>query len=165
MVSDSAELKLLEQLAAWKGDYPLDSTSATLFNQFLYDLAYGALHDELGDSFFDTLLSTRVIDAALPRLAANADSPWWNNRSSGTAQTRADVVKAAWNASLAHLKGTLGTDSTQWQWGKAHTLTHGHPLGMQKPLDRIFNIGPFEAPGSHEVPNNLTAKSARHPGL
>lgn len=158
VVSDRAELKLVEQLAAWKGDYPLDSTSATLFNQFLYDLAYGALHDELGDSFFDTLLSTRVIDAALPRLAANADSPWWNNRSNGTSQTRAEVVKAAWNASLAHLKSTLGADTTQWQWGTAHTLTHGHPLGMQKPLDRIFNVGPFEAPGSHEVPNNLSAK-------
>ncbi|MBH1969486.1 MAG: penicillin acylase family protein, partial [Pseudomonadales bacterium] len=34
VVSSPAELKLVEQLAQWKGDYPLDSTSATLFNQF-----------------------------------------------------------------------------------------------------------------------------------
>jgi penicillin amidase len=33
------EKELVEQLAAWRGDYPLDSTSATLFNQFLYELA------------------------------------------------------------------------------------------------------------------------------
>ncbi|MBZ9784742.1 penicillin acylase family protein [Pseudomonas sp. REP124] len=158
VVSDPAELKLVEQLAIWKGDYPLDSVNGTVFNQFLFNLADSAMHDELGDQFFETLLSTRVIDAALPRLAANPDSPWWDNRNTLGKETRADTVKAAWQASIAHLKTTLGTDFTQWQWGQAHTLTHGHPLGQQKPLDRLFNVGPFAAPGSHEVPNNLSAK-------
>jgi len=158
VVSDPAELKLVEQLAQWSGDYPLDSISATLFNQFLFNLADAALRDELGNDFFETLLPTRVIDAALPRLAASADSPWWDNRNTPGKETRADTVKVAWQASMAHLKATLGADSAQWQWGKAHTLTHGHPLGMQKPLDQIFNVGPFAAPGTHEVPNNLSAK-------
>jgi penicillin amidase len=158
VLSDPAELKLVEQLAQWQGDYPLDSTSATLFNQFLFNLADAAMRDELGNDFFETLLSTRVIDAALPRLAASADSPWWDNRNTLVKETRADTVKAAWQASIAHLKTTLGADFTQWQWGSAHTLTHGHPLGQQKPLDLFFNVGPFAAPGTHEVPNNLSAK-------
>ncbi|MEZ1317584.1 penicillin acylase family protein [Pseudomonas fluorescens] len=158
VVSDPAELKLVEQLSQWQGDYPLESTSATLFNQFLFNLADSAMRDELGNDFFETLLSTRIIDAALPRLAAYADSPWWDNRSTPAKETRADTVKAAWQASIAHLKLTLGADFAQWQWGKAHTLTHAHPLGQQKPLDRIFNVGPFAAPGTHEVPNNLSAK-------
>ncbi|PCM46799.1 penicillin acylase family protein [Pseudomonas fluorescens] len=158
VVSDPAQLKLVEQLAQWQGDYPLDSVNATVFNQFLYDLADAAMRDELGNDFFETLLSTRVIDAALPRLAANADSPWWDNRNTPNKETRADIVKAAWQASMAHLKQTLGDNPSDWQWGTAHTLTHGHPLGQQKPLDRIVNVGPFAAPGSHEVPNNLSAK-------
>ncbi|MHC8374391.1 penicillin acylase family protein [Pseudomonas sp. MDT1-85] len=158
VVSDPAELKRVEQLAQWSGDYPLDSVSATLFNQFLFNLTDAAMRDELGNDFFETLLPTRVIDAALPRLAASADSPWWDNRNTPGKETRADTVKVAWQASMAHLKTTLGADSTQWQWGKAHTLTHGHPLGTQKPLERIFNVGPFAAPGTHEVPNNLSAK-------
>ncbi|WP_413703838.1 penicillin acylase family protein [Pseudomonas sp. Pseusp16] len=158
VVKDPAELKLVEQLAQWKGDYPIDSTSATLFNQFLFNLADATMRDELGNDFFETLLSTRVIDAALPRLAATADSPWWDNRSTLGKETRADTVKVAWQASIAHLKNTLGADTSQWQWGSAHTLTHGHPLGQQKPLDLIFNVGPFAAPGTHEVPNNLSAK-------
>ncbi|WP_282413747.1 penicillin acylase family protein [Pseudomonas sp. PS01299] len=158
VVSDPAQLKLVEQLAQWQGDYPLDSVNATVFNQFLYDLADAAMRDELGNDFFETLLSTRVIDAALPRLAANADSPWWDNRNTPNKETRADVVKAAWQASMTHLKQTLGDNPSNWQWGTAHTLTHGHPLGQQKPLDRIVNVGPFAAPGSHEVPNNLSAK-------
>ena len=158
VVSDPAELRLVEQLTQWQGDYPLDSTSATLFNQFLFNLTDATMHDELGDGLFETLLSTRVIDAALPRLAASADSPWWDNRETLVRETRADIVKVAWQASLAHLRNTLGPDFAQWQWGLAHTLTHGHPVGQQKPLDRVFNVGPFPAPGSHEVPNNLSAK-------
>jgi penicillin amidase len=158
VVKDPAELKLVEQLAQWKGDYPLYSTSATLFNQFLFNLTDAVFHDELGDGFFETLLSTRVIDAALPRLAASANSPWWDNRDTLGKENRADTVKAAWQASIAHLKATLGDDPAQWLWSSAHTLTHNHPLGQQKPLDRIFNVGPFGAPGTHEVPNNLSAK-------
>ncbi|HDS1737807.1 penicillin acylase family protein [Pseudomonas sp. BP8] len=152
------EQELVEQLAAWRGDYPLDSTSATLFNQFLYELAYAALHDELGDSWFPVLISTRAIDAALPRLAADADSPWWDTRGGNQRSDRTAIVREAWGKSLAHLRETFGKDPASWQWGKAHTLTHNHPLGVQKPLNLLFNVGPFAAPGSHEVPNNLSAK-------
>jgi penicillin amidase len=152
------EKELVEQLAAWRGDYPLDSTSATLFNQFLYELAYAALHDELGDSWFPVLISTRAIDAALPRLAADADSPWWNQRGANQRTDRVAIVRQAWGKSLAHLRETFGKDPANWQWGKAHTLTHGHPLGVKKPLNLLFNVGPFAAPGTHEVPNNLSAK-------
>ncbi|MDP9503316.1 penicillin acylase family protein [Pseudomonas protegens] len=158
VVGAPEELKLVEQLAKWQGDYPLDSTSATLFNQFLFELANATFHEKLGDAYFDALIQARVVDAALPRLAADPDSPWWDNRTTPQRESRADTVKVAWHASIDHLKRTLGANPAQWHWGSAHTLTHGHPLGMQKPLDRVFNVGPLDAPGSHEVPNNLTAK-------
>ena len=158
LVSDPQELKLVEQLAQWPGDYPLQSTSATLFNQLLFELTNAVFHEKLGDSLFDTLLTTRVIDAALPRLTADANSPWWDNRLTPQRETRADTLKLAWRASIDHLKRTLGDDPVQWRWGDAHTLTHGHPLGTQKPLERVLNVGPFAAPGAHEVPNNQTSK-------
>ncbi|MGV8860888.1 MAG: penicillin acylase family protein [Pseudomonas sp.] len=162
-VDNPEERALVERLASWKGDYSLDSVGATLFNQLVSDLIREAMHDELGDGFFDTLLSSRVIDAALPRLVADANSPWWNNRNSPAEKNRADVVKAAWHASVSHLKSLYGANPDEWRWGKAHTLTHGHPLGMQKPLDRLFNVGPFPAPGSHEVPNNQSARIGSAP--
>ncbi|MDF0729404.1 penicillin acylase family protein [Pseudomonas entomophila] len=149
--------ELVEQLAAWRGDYPLDSTSATLFNQFVDELTFAALHDELGDTWFPVLTSTRVIDAALPRLTADPDSPWWNVRGSHERTDRTSVVRLAWQRTLANLREAFGDDPASWQWGKAHTLTHNHPLGQQKPLNLIFNVGPFPAPGTHEVPNNLSA--------
>ncbi|MCI0913107.1 penicillin acylase family protein [Pseudomonas putida] len=152
------EKELVEQLAAWRGDHPLDSTSATLFNQFLYQLAHAALHDELGDTWFPVLISTRTIDSALPRLAADAQSPWWDTRGADQRTDRTAIVRIAWQQTLAHLRETFGKDPASWQWGKAHTLTHNHPLGVKKPLNLLFNVGPFAAPGTHEVPNNLSAK-------
>ncbi|RMS87376.1 Penicillin amidase protein [Pseudomonas savastanoi] len=157
VVSDPDEIALVERLASWKGDYPVDSVGATLFNQFLFDLTEETFHDELGDTMFETLLSTRVLDAALPRLAADADSPWWNNRNSPHEESRANTVKVAWRASVSHLRSLYGTNPDEWVWGKAHTLTQGHPMGSQKPLDMIFNVGPYAAPGTHEVPNNLSS--------
>lgn len=150
------ERALVEQLAAWDGGHPLQSTAASLFNQLTFELANQAMHDELGDAFFDSLLQTRVLDVALPRLTADATSPWWDKRGSEAVETRAQMVAAAWQASVAHLRQTLGEDSAQWQWGKGHTVTHQHPLGAQKPLNLLFNVGPFAAPGGHEVPNNLS---------
>ncbi|CAG8864508.1 Acyl-homoserine lactone acylase QuiP [Pseudomonas fluorescens] len=158
IAGDDQEKALVEELAAWRGDYPLDSTSATLFNQFLYELAYTALHDDLGDTWFGVLINTRAIDAALPRLAADPESPWWNQHGSTERSDRTYVVRQAWQRTLMHLRERFGDDPAAWQWGKAHTLTHNHPLGMQEPLNLLFNVGPFAAPGSHEVPHNLSAK-------
>lgn len=157
-ISDPEEKALVDRLASWKGDYAVDSVGATLFNQFLFELSEAVFHDELGDGFFETLLSTRVIDAALPRLAADASSPWWDKRHSPARESRTDTVKVAWHATVSHLKSTYGLNPDEWLWGKAHTLTHAHPLGSQKPLDQLLNVGPFAAPGTHEVPNNLSAR-------
>ncbi|MBX9913363.1 MAG: penicillin acylase family protein [Pseudomonadaceae bacterium] len=152
------EQALVQLLADWDGEHNLDGIAPTLFNQLVYQLTDAAMRDELGDSFFDTLLSTRVLDVALPRLAADADSPWWDNRNTPAQEDRAATVKAAWQASLTHLRSTQGPTPADWQWGKAHTLTHEHPLGKQPPLDKLFNVGPFAAPGGHETPNNLSHK-------
>ncbi|UTH31353.1 penicillin acylase family protein [Ectopseudomonas hydrolytica] len=156
--ADDQERALVQLLAEWNGDHPLDSVAATLFNQLTYQLAREAMADELGEALFDSLLLTRVLDTALPRLTAAADSPWWNRQGSGQRETRAQIVAAAWRASLTHLRSQLGDDSRAWTWGRAHTLTHEHPLGQQQPLNRLFNVGPFAAPGGHETPNNLSHK-------
>ena len=161
--ADDQERALVEQLASWDGNHTLDSVNATLFNQLVYELALNAMSDELSEAFFDNLLATRALDLALPRLAADALSPWWNNAGTDETETRRDTVKRAWQASLQHLRKTYGDDSSQWQWERAHTVTHNHPLGQQKPLDRLFNVGPFAVPGGRETPNNLATRIGTAP--
>ena len=151
------EKKLIKQLSTWQGDYPIDSYLPTLFTEFSYQLLKASMLDELGETVFKNLLRTRIIDSALPLLASDAESVWWNDHRNGEQQTRQQVVAQAWQATLMHLRTTLGSDPNDWFWGKAHTLTHKHPLGQQSPLDKLLNIGSFAAPGGHEIPNNLSS--------
>jgi penicillin amidase len=155
VVTDPGERALLEKLAAWDGQETVDSSMPTLFHQMLYELAVAALSDKMGAAQFKNLLQARALDFALPRLAADESSPWWSNAKTPGRENRAATVKTMWRATLAHLQKTFGPDPAGWTWGKAHTLTHSHPLGMQKPLDKLFNVGPFAAPGGRELPNNL----------
>ena len=151
------EKQLIRQLATWHGDYPVDSYLPTLFTEFSYQLLRAAMLDELGETVFNNLLNTRIIDSSLPLLAAEPDSPWWNNYATQEQQTRQQVVGQAWQATLLHLRTTFGVDPLDWLWGTAHTLTHKHPLAEQAPLDRLLNIGSFAAPGGHEIPNNFSS--------
>ena len=155
IVTDPLERALLESLAKWNGNYSLLNIPPTLFTQLLYELARVTMADKLGEVQFANMLGTRALDLALPRLAEDANSPWWDNRNTPAVESRADTLKVVWRATLDHLQATLGKNATDWGWGKAHTLTHGHPLAAQKPLDRLFNVGPFAAPGGRETPNNL----------
>jgi penicillin amidase len=152
------EQGLVEEMAAWDGAYKTELRAPVLYQQFLFELARLALQDELGEKVFNNLRLTRALDHALPRLMADAQSPWWDKRDTPAVETQAEIVAEAWGLSLAHLRQTLGSDAKSWTWGRAHTVTHGHPLGLQKPLDRVFNVGPFAAPGSHETPNNMAAR-------
>jgi penicillin amidase len=156
IVTDPLEHALLESLYRWDGNHTLNSITPTVFNQFLYELARGALADEMGEVQFQNLLNTRALDFALPRLAEDADSPWWDNRNTPQVEHRTDTLKVVWRAAIDHLRATLGEEPTDWGWGKAHTLTHGHLLAAQKPLGLLFNIGSFAAPGGRETPNNLS---------
>ncbi len=156
MVTDPMERKLLEQLTVWDGSYTQDKIEPTVFNQLLYALAQTAMQDELGAAQFKNLLGTRVLDFALPLLAADAASPWWDDRgTSNIVETRDVTLLKAWRATMAHLRATFGTDPAHWSWGQTHTLTHNHPLGQQKPLDKLFSVGPFGVPGGREIPNAL----------
>ncbi len=155
----AADKALVAELAAWDGAYKTELRAPVLYQQFLFELARLALQDELGEKvFMNNLRLSRAFDHALPRLMADPNSPWWNKRDTKAVETQADIVAEAWGLSLSHLRQTLGNEPQSWTWGRAHTVTHGHPLGRQPPLDRVFNVGPFAAPGSHETPNNMAAR-------
>jgi penicillin amidase len=141
-------------LATWDGSYQVDSVNATVFTQWIYEVARAAMADELGPAFFEQLLKTRALDHALPRLLADAHSPWWDDTSTKDIETREQILLRAWRAALSHLTTLYGEQTSQWTWGRAHTVKHGHPLGRKKPLDLLFDVGPFAVPGGREIINN-----------
>ncbi|MEQ1657744.1 MAG: penicillin acylase family protein [Hylemonella sp.] len=153
--SDSIERALIDQVAEWDGRHSTASIAPTVYNQFVYELLKATMADELGEVQFNNLLRTRAIDHALPRLVADPRSPWWDDRRTEKKENRSDTVLQAWRATLKHLQDLRGLSLPGWTWGKNHTVTHGHPLGRLKPLDKLFDVGPLQAPGGREIPNNL----------
>lgn len=156
VVTDPYQKAFLEPLELWNGDYTTDSIAPLLFSQMLYELAHEAMADEMGEVQFANLLKTRALDSALPRLAADANSPWWDNVKTKQVENRFETMRIVWRNTLQHLESLYGKDLLKWNWGRAHTLTHNHPLGMQKPLNLLFNVGPFPVPGGRETPNNFS---------
>lgn len=163
VVTDPNEKAFLEPLDKWDGSYTRDSIAATLFSQLLYELAHAAMADELGEVQFKNLLRTRALDSTLPLLAANAKSLWWDNVDTPEKESHFETVRLAWRATLEHLQGLYGKSLLSWSWGQTHTLTHGHPLGLQKPLNLLFNVGPFPIAGGREMPNNLSGNIGAAP--
>ena len=49
---------------------------------------------------------------------------------------------------LSWLRRRVGTRKSQWRWGRLHTVTFRHPLGDGGALSKVFDVGPFESPGS-----------------
>lgn len=163
VTTDPYEKAFLEPLELWDGDYTRDSIAALLFTQLVYELAHATLADEMGEVQFNNLIKTYTFDSMLPLLVADAKSPWWDNVNTKPVESRFETVRVAWINTLKHLESIYGKDLLQWNWGHAHTLTHVHPLGMQKPLDRLFNIGPFPVAGGRETPDNMSTYIAPAP--
>lgn len=156
VVTDENDKAFMEPLTKWDGAYTEDSIAATLFTQMMYELAKATFEDELGPERFQNLLRTRALDFALPLLVAEPLSPWWDDVNTKAKESHFETVRIAWANTLQHLRGLYGTSLLDWRWGSAHTLTHGHPLGRQKPLNKLFDVGPFAVPGGRETPNNLS---------
>ncbi|WP_296508293.1 penicillin acylase family protein [Rhodoferax sp.] len=157
VVTDPNEKAFMEPLTKWDSAYTEDSIAATLFTQMMYELSKAAFADELGPVQFENLAKSRALDFALPLLVADPLSPWWDDVSTPAKESHFETVRIAWSNTLKHLQGLYGTSLLDWRWGVAHTLTQGHPLGRQKPLDKIFDVGPFPVPGGRETPNNFSS--------
>jgi len=158
VITDANDKAFLEPLQKWDGCYTPNSVAASLFSQLSYELARAAFEDELGEVQFKNLIGTPVLDHALPLLIADADSPWWDNVKTPQKENRFETIRIAWGNTLKHLQGLYGSSLLDWSWGQTHTLTLAHPLGVQKPFNWLFNVGPFPAPGGREAPNNIASK-------
>jgi len=153
LLTDPNERAFMEPLQKWDGCYTSNSVAASLFSQFSYELAKAVFEDELGEVQFRNLLGSPALDFALPLLVADASSPWWDNVKTPQKESHFETIRVAWSNTLQHMQGLYGTSLLDWSWARTHTLTHVHPLGMKKPLDMLFNVGPYAVTGGREAPN------------
>ena len=104
----------------------------------------------LGEALFEEYLKTSVFPPrGMRMMVRNGSSLWFDDVSTPEKETMEDIIERSLGQTLSELREVIGADMDKWTWGKIHTLTFEHVLGKKKPLDRIFNLGPFPVGGSH----------------
>lgn len=145
-------------LMAWKGNYDVDEIAPTIYVKLSYNLMKGMVEDEIGERW-ETFNGTHVMKRSVQSMVASTTSPWWDNTKTDQVESRADMIRSAWTLTIAELKAQWGDDISQWQWGKAHLLTHNHAFGTLPTIGPMMNVGPFSVPGVSEVINNYHIKA------
>lgn len=137
----------------WDGFHRLDTHGAAIFYSLHYYLAKGIFKDELGEDLFKAFLKTRLTDKAILKIMDLELSPWWDDKSTPQKESQKDILSASWFEAIEKLMQVGGDEPAKWTWDNFHTVEYVHALGRKKPLDKIFNIGPFKSEGSRDVPN------------
>ncbi|QOI97370.1 MAG: penicillin acylase family protein [Flammeovirgaceae bacterium] len=150
---------LIKELNAWDGSHQATQVAPAIYNNLLDQIMHAAMLDELGETALASLLKTSVPKNSYHLFIASAANPWWDDvTTKDKTEGREEIVEQAAHRTIELLKKSCGEKPESWTWGKIHTLTHVHALGVVKPLDKFFNVGPFVVDGGSEVINNLHYK-------
>lgn len=149
----------IDKLTAWDGNLTADSIAGTIYlvvkqqmthviinslgNDQIRDWAVGSGLDGVvfGHSEYQGHDIGLVLD-----LLKRPDSEWMQ-----AAGGLNEVLRKSAEQAVAWLNHKLGHNLEHWQWGKLHTVTFPHPMAVKKPLDYVFNVGPFPIGGDTDT--------------
>jgi penicillin G amidase len=145
-----------QKLLTWNGDHQLRDITPTIYYKFVYNVLEAAMEDELGPANFKVFLSTHTMKNTLLPMMKNDSSIWWNDvRTGDVKESRNMIMDKAFDLTIQQLDKQLGANVDTWEWGRVHFLEHVHPIGMKKPFNLFFNVGPYPVPGGQEVINQI----------
>jgi penicillin amidase len=148
-----------ESFIKWDGQLVTETIGGTIYEVLRYTLVRNLLlptlgeelcNKMMGEGFHPLLLSTSEFygqdTVALLRLLKDPNS-WWVKNAGGFQL----VVEESLKQTVHWLRDELGPDMNSWQWGNIHRVTFAHALSLQKPLDIVFNLGPFPIGGDTDT--------------
>jgi len=153
----------LNLLRDWDGILTTDSIGGTIYEVLRYTLVRNLLVPGLGEELTSHVMGAGFHPLLAPaneffghdtvillRLLDNPDS-WWVQQ----AGDRETLISRSLKQSVGWLKETLGTDESQWDWGRVHRIAFEHPMSLQKPFDQVFDRGPYPIGGDTDTPNQV----------
>ncbi len=152
--------RALELLRGWDGRLSADSVGGTLYEVVRYTLVRNlfepALGAELtsrwmGRGFHPVLMQSNEFfghDTVTLLHLLDAPDSWWVKQAGG----REALLSRSLKQAMDWLTKELGPDTSAWQWGRIHRAIFPHAMGMQKPLDQVFNRGPLPIGGDADTP-------------
>ena len=66
-----------------------------------------------------------------------------------------EILRRSFSSGVEEIVEHVGLNTANWQWGRAHSITHKHELGKFSTLNWIFNlnVGSYPSGGSDKSPN------------
>ncbi|MBN2345109.1 MAG: penicillin acylase family protein [Candidatus Aminicenantes bacterium] len=139
------ERKRAEELGGWDFVYRAGSTEPTVFHRFFVELYDATWEDELEmKRLFSWPGADRTVDLILKEPGAS----YFDDVTTPTRESLADIVRRAFSRSLEHLRSRFGPFGPRWRWGTAHPVSIRH-------LARIPGLGspPQAVSGGSELIN------------
>ena len=150
----------LNILENWDYVEDVESKGALIFHSIMRQLTISLFADELqliGDNYLKAFTSIKYLHSRnLRKILFEGNSSWIDDITTrDKIETLYDIIKKAIHNGINDIENYVGPNINNWQWGRAHSLTHEHKLGSSKILDWIFgfNIGPYFSGGSDKSPN------------
>ena len=157
-----AELEAWKILKSWDLVADTESIGATVYQFLAYHILRQTLADEMGDVYFKRFLKHHGRWNYIKALVKDNTSRYWDDTATAEKEKRPDILARAFRTAIADLRENYGRNMNKWQWGKIHTVEYAHPIGEQKPMNLIFNIGPFPAPGESRVISYYSYRFSEH---
>lgn len=151
-IKDTKESQLLTALIEWDCSFNQNDFRPTIFQKWIYEIMEAAMKDEMGDDLWSLYQNTHTYKVAIEHLVKNGTSKWWDNVTTASIETRAEIIRQAFETTLFDLRSDWGDDYSKWLWKNVHQVTHNHALGTAL---NFLNVGPFPSSGGNEVINNM----------
>ncbi len=149
------EQQAIDVLQLWDGASTVNNVASTIYNRWIHNYLKNTFEDELGETLFDQLVETHVMQRTIAEQLKNDNSIWWDNvKTPNKKETQKEILSASLTEAVAFLENQLGENIKDWNWGKVSSIEHKHPLGKIAALRTYFNVGPFPIKGNAEVIDN-----------
>ncbi len=142
------EERIFEYLRNWNFTFAREDIATTIYQEFYVRLLRNIYVDEMGeDIFHDWVTLVNVPIRVTTRLLSEGTSRWFDDVRTDAVETRDVIIRKSLREAVTALERQFGLDMKLWRWGDIHTVTLRHLFGVRKPLDKIFNIGPYPCAG------------------
>lgn len=151
-VLDELEKKAFDVMSNWDFLATEESIGATIFfttHKVIFEMT---LKDDLSPLLYSLILNTPYSHGFFDKfLAENANSKLWDIKSTEGIEKRDDVIILSFKKAISELKSELSENLNEWKWGRVHQILFAHPLGSDKRLEKMFNVGGIPTSGARET--------------
>ena len=152
----------IKNLCEWDRRMHKESFAATLYELTFFHLMKNTYRDELGDVYQDYAERFGTfLYSGIDQLIHQPQAYWWDDKQTPEVETRTDMLLRSVQDAAADGRQRLGTDPSEWQWGKLHPVVFAHSLGQVWPFNWLFNRSIAQGGNGHTV--NLGHYSFKQP--